>query len=103
MGSDYVLELEQEKYEEYRRKEVARTAAIMRLKEPNISLEEAVKNAIELRENQDEAINNNSQEVINEDNYIEFLSPELQDPSVEGLSNNEIEKLTNEILDKELI
>lgn len=102
MGSDYIIEEEQEKIEEYKRDEIAKNAAILALTK-KIPLEDAARQATELQEMQDDAINSNSKEAINIDDTLEFLTSELQDPSSDGLNEQQIYVLKNKILDQGLI
>ena len=98
MGPDYILEEEQAKIDEYNREEIAKNAAIISLQK-NISLERATEEATNLKMMQDEAINSQSQEVIVTDESIEFLTPELEDPSSNGLNEQQIYVLKNKILE----
>ena len=102
MGPDYVLEEEYEKIRQYEIEEIAENAAIISLRN-KVSLEEAVQQAILLKREQNEAIETQSQEVIAVDDYIEFLTPELQDPDKNGLNEQQIYVLKNKILESGLI
>ena len=102
MGPDYIIEQEENRMNEYRKQEIAENAAIISLKTKE-SLESAVESATNLKNSQEEAISNDSKEVIVTDGYIQFLTPELEDPSSEGLNEQQITKLKNIILEKDLI
>jgi len=102
MGPDYIIEEEQAKQEQYEREEIARNAVIISLQE-KVSLESAVETATNLKIMQNEAIDTQSKEVIVTDDTIEFLTPELQDPSSNGLNEQQIYVLTNKIFENDLI
>ena len=101
MGPDYILE-EQAKHEEYVKEEIAENAAIFVITD-KLTLNDAARQATELKEMQDEAINSNSKEVINEEDILEFLTDELQNPSSDGLNKQQIYVLKNKILEQDLI
>lgn len=102
MGPDYIIEQEMEKIKEYEIEEIAENAAIITLGN-KIDLKSAVDQATLLKQQQNEAIETQSNEVIVTDDFIEFLTPELQDPNSSGLNEKQIYVLKNKILEDGLI
>ena len=102
MGPDYIIEQEMEKIKEYEIEEIAENAAIIALKN-KVDLKSAVDQAILLKQQQDEAIRTQSKEVIVTDEFIEFLTPELEYPDSSGLNEKQIYVLKNKIMEDDLI